>query len=220
MAYKPSDEVQNEWYISSLPSNASIFVNRATKPTLVENMKEAIAVEKCILDKKNELEEIKSKKVTFRDESKKKEPKYPFDLEALQKVLETMSNEMVNIKKQVAETFSRKDYRPYKINPSSDPKPPNTISNVESDVQEEEVSTAEKQIDDEEVVELQVMWDFILPMSDNEESQEALPVVTRSRSIVDFPQINKKQKSSTLALKDKAIGKKSSPKSTQTTPPQ
>lgn len=56
---KPSDEIQNEWYISSLPSNTTIFINRAAKPTLAENMKEVIAIEKHILtvDKKNILEE-------------------------------------------------------------------------------------------------------------------------------------------------------------------
>ena len=40
VASKPSDEVQNEWYISSLPSNTTIVVDRAAKPTLVENMKD------------------------------------------------------------------------------------------------------------------------------------------------------------------------------------
>jgi len=101
MASKPSDEVQNKWYISSLPSNTTIFVDRAAKPTLVENIKEAIAIKKCILalDKKNALEELKSEKVTFRDESKKKQPKDPFDLEGLQKFLKTISNGMVDIMK-------------------------------------------------------------------------------------------------------------------------
>ena len=101
VASRPIIEVQNEWYISALPSNIVIFVDRASKPTLAENMKESIAIEKIILDldKKYALEERKSKKVTFRDESKKKSPKDPFDLEGLQKVLKTMSNEMVDIKK-------------------------------------------------------------------------------------------------------------------------
>ena len=97
---------------------------------------------------------------------------------------------MVDIKKQVAETSSRKSFRPFKRNPPSNPKPPNTISNVESDVDEEEVSMADKQIDDEETVEVHGMLDFILLLSDNEESQEALPVATRSKSTIDFPQTN------------------------------
>lgn len=63
-------------------------------------MKEAIAVEKHTLavEKKNTLEEREYKKVTFRDDSRKMPPKDPFDLEGLQKVLKTMSNEMVDIK--------------------------------------------------------------------------------------------------------------------------
>lgn len=165
-------------------------------------MKEAIAIKEHILalEKKNALEEWKSKKVTFRDESKKKTPKNPFDLEGLQKVLKTMSNEMVDIKKQVVETSSRKAYKPYKRNPSFDPKPPSTISNVEWDVEEEEISIVEEQTDDEEVAKFQGMWDFILP---NEEAQEALPVTSRSRSTVDLPQTNPKLKTSTPATKDK-----------------
>ena len=43
---KPSEQVRSEWYITYLPSNIAIFVDRAAKPTLAENMKEAIAVEK------------------------------------------------------------------------------------------------------------------------------------------------------------------------------
>ena len=64
-------------------------------------MKEAIAVEKRIiaLENKTTLEEWKSKKVTFKDDSKKKVAKDPYDMEGLQKVLKTMSNEMVEIKK-------------------------------------------------------------------------------------------------------------------------
>jgi len=87
MASKPSDEVQNEWYISNLPSNTTIFIDRDAKPTLAENIEEAIAIEKRILavERKNVLEEQKSKKVTFRDDSKKKPPTDPFDLEVYRK---------------------------------------------------------------------------------------------------------------------------------------
>lgn len=57
----------------------SIFVDKAGKPTLVENMKEALAVEKRInaLEKKTSLEERKNKKGTFKDDAKKKTPKDP-----------------------------------------------------------------------------------------------------------------------------------------------
>ena len=67
---QPSEQVRIEWYITALPSNIEIFVEKAAKPTLAENMKEAIAVEKRIisLEKKNAIEERKSKKVSFKDD--------------------------------------------------------------------------------------------------------------------------------------------------------
>ena len=43
---KPSEQIRSEWYITALPANMAIFVDRAGKPTLAENMKEALAVEK------------------------------------------------------------------------------------------------------------------------------------------------------------------------------
>jgi len=46
---KPTIYVQLEWYISSLPSNITFFVDRANKDTLVENMKEALSVERRII---------------------------------------------------------------------------------------------------------------------------------------------------------------------------
>lgn len=109
-ASNPSIEFQNKWYISALRLTVVIFVERAAKPTLVESMKEAIAVEKCILslEKENALQVRKTKKITFKDESKKEAPKYLFDLEGLQKVLRTMFKEMVDIKKKVVEASSRK----------------------------------------------------------------------------------------------------------------
>lgn len=69
-ASKPSEEVRSEWYISSLPSNITIFFDRAAKPTLAENMKEEIVVEKRIiaLENKAALQERKSKKVIFKDD--------------------------------------------------------------------------------------------------------------------------------------------------------
>ena len=84
-------------------------------------------------------------------------------------------------------------------------------------MEEEEVSKPEEKTDDQEVIELQGMWDFILP---NEEAQEARPVATKSRSPIDFTQTNQKKKVSTSAPKDKEICKKSLSKSTQTAPPQ
>ena len=79
--------------------------------------------------------------MTFSQDSKKKVSKDPFDLEGLQKVLKTMSNDMIEIKKQVAETSTpKKSFRPFKKNPSSTSQPPNVISNAESDQDTEDPS--------------------------------------------------------------------------------
>jgi len=85
-----------------------------------------------------------------------------------------MSNEMVDIKKQVVETSSKNLYKPYRRNSSTNSKPPNAITSAELEEKEEEIVTKEH-TDEEEVVEVQGMWDFILP---NEEDQEASLVST------------------------------------------
>jgi len=123
-----------------------------------------------------------------------------------------MSNEMVDIKKQVAETSSKKPYKPYKRNPSTDSKPPNAITNVELEEEEEEIAT-EEPTNEEEVVEVQGMWDFILP---DEEDQDASPVSNQSRSQLNPPQPTPKQKSTSSMPKDKVTAKKTTSKATQT----
>ena len=73
-ASQPSKEVRCEWYITTLPSNLAVFVDRENKKTLVENLTEAIAVEKHViaLEKRSAIEERKSKKITFKEDPKKK----------------------------------------------------------------------------------------------------------------------------------------------------
>ena len=115
-----------------------------------------------------------------------------------------MSNEMVDIKKQVAETSSKNPYNPYRRNPSTDSKPPNAITSAESEEEEEEIAT-EETTDEEEVVEVQGMWDFILT---DEEDQEASPVSTRSRNQLDPPQPTPKPKSASSMTKDKLQSRK------------
>lgn len=160
------------------------------------------------------------KKVTFKDESKKKAPKDPFDLEGGQKILKTMSNEMVEIKKQVAKSSSKKPFRSFKRNQTSNPQPPNTISNVGSDLDEDDELSAlfDDETEDEELVEVHGMWDFTLPTFDNEDEQEALPVSTRSKGLVDSTQSTQKQKPTTSATNDKVVNKKASSTSPQPTP--
>ena len=196
----------------------AIFIDRASKTTLVENLAEALAVERHVvaLEKRSTIEERKSKKISFKEETKKKQMKDPFDMEGLQKVLKAMSNEMIDIRKQVAESSPRKPFRNFKRNPPMETKPPNVVSNVESEEEEEE-STIETQTDDEEVVELQGMWDFILPQ---EEDQEALPVSTRSRNHLDPPQNIPKQKGASPAAKERVAPKKTTAKATSFSPVQ
>lgn len=99
-----------------------------------------------------------------------------------------MSNEIFDIKKQVAETSSKKPYKPFRRNPSTNLKPPNAIKNAESEGEEEEVLN-EEHTDDDDVVELQGMWSFILP---DEEDQDPLPVTARRRNQLDPPQSSSK----------------------------
>ena len=197
----------------------AIFVDRASNTTLVENLTKALAVEKRVvaLEKRSAIEERKSKKTSFKEDTKKKQTKDPFDMEGLQKVLKAMSNEMIDIRKQVAETSSKKPYKAFKRNPPMEVKPPNVVSNVESEEEEEEENTTEGQNDDEEVVELQEMWYFILPQ---EEDQEAFPVSTRSKNQLDPPQTTPKQKGASPAAKDKVATKKTTAKATQYSPVQ
>ena len=218
---KPIEQIKSEWYIISLPSNITIFVDRAAKLTLAKNMKEALAIEKCIiaLEKKAALEDRKSKKVSFKDDSKKKTPKDPYDMEGLQKFLKTMSNEMVEIKKQVAETSTKRPFRNFK-KPES--KPPNTISNVDSDPKEEEEDETvlpSKEPKEEETIECHGMWDFILPNSDTENEQEAFPVTTRSKGTPEPVQAtSKKRNAGSTTTKEKISTKKAAPIPSQNQP--
>lgn len=121
---------------------------------------------------------------------------------------------MVDIKKQVANTSYKKPYKAYRRNPSTNPKPPNAITNAEPEEEEEEISN-EGPTDQEEVVEVQGMWDFILP---DEEDQEASSVSTRSRNQLDPSQPTPKPKSASSMTEDKVAPKKMSPTATETSP--
>jgi len=62
------------------------------------------------------------------------------------------------------------------------------------------------------------MWDFILHNSDNESEQEALPLNTRTKIIVEPNQSNQKKKNSNLVTKEKFPAKKNPVSSPQTQP--
>lgn len=168
------------------------------------------------MEKGSQIDERKTKKVTFKDDSKKKASKDPFDLEGLHKVLKTMSNEMVEIKKQVAESSApKKPFRSFKTNPSSTSQAPNTISNVEPDQEAEEDSPNEEEVETEEEIEVNGMWDFILL---TEEEAQAMLVTTRSKNYPNMSITNHKQKFATPA-KEKTIADKSKTSQTNPIPP-
>lgn len=131
-------------------------------------------------------------------------------MEGLQKVLKTMSNEMVEIKKQVAETSTKRPFRNFK-KPES--KPPNAISNADSNPKEEEEDEtvlSSKEPKEEEIIEYHGMWDFILPNSDAENEEEAFPMTTRSKGTPEPVQAtSKKINAGTTTTKEKVPTKKS-----------
>lgn len=142
-------------------------------------------------------------------------------MEGLQKVLKTMSSEMIEIKKYVAETYTKRPFRNFKRNWPTDPKPPNAISNVESnldDDEEQDTILLVEEIEEDETMECHGMWDFILSNSDNESEQEDLPVNTRSKSIVEPNQSNQKKKNSNPITKEKSPAKKTPVASTNNQP--
>ena len=116
---------------------------------------------------------------------------------------------MVEIKKQVAETSTKKPFRNFRRN-QVESKPPNSISNAEWEEEEDEEDTppvSEEEDENEEIAELHGMWDFILPNSD---SEEAMPASTRSKSTAKPVQTVPKKKITTPSTKDKSPVKKNS----------
>ena len=121
--------------------------------------------------------------------------------------------------KKVAETSTKRPFRNFKINQPTNPKPPNAISNVESnldDDEEEDTVLLAEEIEEDKTVECHGMWDFILLNSNNE--QEALLVNTRSKSIVQPNQSNQNKNNSNPVTKEKVPAKKTPVLSPQTQP--
>ena len=120
---------------------------------------------------------------------------------------------MVEIKKKVIESSSsEKPFRPFRINQPPNPHPPNIISNVETDDEDEKEATfSVEEYQDEQVAELNGVWDFLLPIPDSENEHEALPVSTRSKGSIDPIQPNKNWNLQLLLLKIKLLLKISLP---------
>lgn len=142
-------------------------------------------------------------------------------MEGLQKVLKTMSNEMMEIKNQVAETSTKKPFTNFRRNQSNEPKSPNSISNAklyqDGDEDEDTILSLEE-AEEDKILECHGMWEFILPNFDNSSEQEALPVNTESKIAVEPVQTNPKKKNRSPISKDKAPMKKTPVVPTQNQP--
>ena len=110
----------------------------------------------------------------------------------------------------MAETSNKRTFRNYK---KTESKPPNVITNADSEQEEEEEETTSRTDDEEEVAECHGMWDFILPNSDTDNEEEALPVTTRSKSTSEPIQATSKKRSAGAATTKEKIPPKKSPAS-------
>jgi hypothetical protein len=112
---KPGLDIQVEFYSSTLPVSIAMFVKRESKNTLTEEMQEDLYVEKEIssIASKSPSEDSRSsittKKTIVKDEMKDKDV---FDMENLQKVMKTLANEIVDVKRKLVEV-SNKSFRPF-----------------------------------------------------------------------------------------------------------
>ena len=98
---------------------------------------------------------------------------------------------------------------PFRNYKKTESKPPNVISNADSDPEEEEEDETILPTDEEEeVVECHGIWDFILHNSDIENEQEAFPVTTRSKSTSEPPQDSKKRSAGATNTKEKTPTRK------------
>ena len=120
-----------------------------------------------------------------------------------------MSNEMVEIKKQVAGTSTKRSFRNFK---KPKPKPPNAISNVDlypKEDEEYETVFPSEEPEQEETVECHGMWDFFIPNFDTKNEQEAFPMTTRSKGTPEpLQETSKKRNLGSTTTKEKVPVKK------------
>jgi hypothetical protein len=101
----PPTNVLLEFYTTSLPSSITIFVKREAKNTLDETIEETLDVEMEMTSIVNKVavEDRRAlpptNRVTLKDEKKDKEA---LDFESLQKLVKSLTNDILDIKKNVA----------------------------------------------------------------------------------------------------------------------
>jgi hypothetical protein len=115
----PTENLIIAYYTKALHQSIAIWVKRSKKATLLEAFEEANQIEKYILSLKestsNEIETSSSSKkkikILPRPTQSKTEPKSS-DLENLTKVVQKLSNQVIDLKRMIEEASSRKG--PYK----------------------------------------------------------------------------------------------------------
>jgi len=138
----PAESFIVAYYTKALHHNVAIWVKRSKKSTLLEAFEEASQIEKDILSLKDNLS---NEEEIIRSSKKKIEilPRPPqtktqsetSDLESLQKVVQKLSNQVVDLRRSVEEASSSKgSYKPpFRKNfPSNRPNPTPEGLNFES----------------------------------------------------------------------------------------
>jgi hypothetical protein len=112
---KPGVDIQIDLYSSSFQISIYMFVKQATNNTLIEAIQEDLEFEKEMssIENKSSVEEPRSsqtvKKEIMKEEKKDKDS---FDMDSLQKVIKTTTNEMVDVKGNLVEVSNR-PFRPF-----------------------------------------------------------------------------------------------------------
>jgi hypothetical protein len=122
---RPVESLIVAYYTKSLHNNIAIWVKRSRKSTLLESFEEASQIKKDILILKvnlnSEFEIAPSSKnkieILTRPPQAKIQPK-TLDLESLQKVVQKLSNQVIDLKRSTEEASSRKgSFKPLFRNP-------------------------------------------------------------------------------------------------------
>jgi hypothetical protein len=131
-ALKPVEDVTIEFYTSSLPMSMVMFFKNVEKTTLEATFKESLKIEKNMLSLKGNpgVESSKEKtnpktKSTATKTSEEKKDTDSMDMEALQRIVKKLSNEIIDLKKNSGEGSSNPK-KFFKFQPKKDKNTPPT----------------------------------------------------------------------------------------------
>ena len=99
MDTKPHESITIDCYTSALPTNITQFVKRATKPPLLENYKEAIAIEKDlhairVIKDDEPIKDSKYVRKNSKTMSSKGRDKETNDIETLTRLMKNLKTEV------------------------------------------------------------------------------------------------------------------------------